>query len=165
MFKKLGLFLRFLVIAAVWSAFWLFLTQQLVLRIWNFNYISPKQWSLIKAFWDKNGVIREASDYMLFITLLVILIVWYIGFKKLYHTNYVKLFLRPFEYFHKKRIEQYTTESKHVVIKNLVVGEKMTLEDLINEKIKEEKGQKASHKESEILRETISKKIIEQKGK
>ena len=165
MFKKFGLFLKFLTVGGLWSAFWIALTQQIVLKIWNFNYVPLKQWSLIKAFWDKNGVIREISDYMLFITLFVILFVWYFGLKKLYHTDYVKLFLRPFEYFHKKQIEKYTTESKHVVIKNLVVGEKMTVEDLINQKIKEEKTKTGALKESEILRENISKKIIEQKGK
>jgi|GEM_PF-6382274 len=165
MFKKIGHLLKFLIIGVLWSTFWVALTQQIVLRIWNFNYISLKQWQMVRAFWQQNGVIKGLSDYMLFITLLVVLLVWYFGFKKLYHTDYVKLFLRPFEYFNKKQIEKYESEGKHVVIKNLVVGEKMTVEDLINQKIKEEKSALPAQKESEVLRHNISQKINKQKGK
>ena len=165
MFKKIGHLLKFLIIGVLWSTFWVALTQQIILRIWNFNYISLKQWQMVRAFWQQNGVIKGLSDYMLFIALSVVLLVWYFGFKKLYNTDYLKLFLRPFEYFNKKQIEKYESEGKHVVIKNLVVGEKMTIEDLINQKIKEEKSALPAQKESEILRHNISQKINKQKGK
>jgi len=165
MFKKIGLFLKFLIVGVLWSTLWCVITQQIVFKIWNFDYLSPNQWRVIKAFWEKNGVIRGVSDYMLFLTLIVILVVWYFGFKKLYHVQYGKFLLKPFESFSKRQITKYENESKHVVIKNLVVGEKMSLEDLIQQKIDAEQSANAGPKESEVLRQNISKKITEQKGK
>ena len=132
MFKKIGLFLKFLIGGVVWSTLWCVITQQIVFKIWNFDYLSPNQWRVIKAFWEKNGVIRGVSDYMLFLTLIVILVVWYFGFKKLYRVQYGKFLLKPFESFSKRQITKYENESKHVVIKNLVVGEKMSLEDFLD---------------------------------
>jgi len=164
MFKKLKLFLKFLIVGSLWSAFWIVLTQQLVFFVWKFNYISLKQWHLVREFWRQNGVIKGYSDYLLFVSLLAVILIWYFGFKKLYHVNYVELILKPFTYFSKKRIEKYADESKHIVIKNLVVGEKLTVDDLVNEKIKEEKNS-SGQKESESLRQNIAQKISEQKGK
>lgn len=165
MFKKIGQALKFAIILLLWSTLWCAVTQQVIYKIWNFDYLSFNQWRVIKAFWDKNGVIRGASDYMLFVTLIVIAVVWYFGFKKLYRIQYGKFFLKPFQSFSKRQITKYENESKHVVIKNLVVGEKMTLEELIQQKIDAEQGVGAGPKESEVLRQNISKKITEKKGK
>ena len=49
------------------------------------------------------------------------------------------------------------------MVKNLVMGEKITLDDLINEKIKEEEKVQETTKESEKLRADITKKISESK--
>lgn len=130
---------------------------------WNFDFISLRHWQTIVSFWNANGTIRGVSDYMLFATLLFILIVWYKGLKYFYRLSYGKLLIRPFEYFSKKQIEKYESSGKHVVIKNLIVGEKMTLDELVEEKIKAEDA-KQTQKESQNLRESISKKITERKG-
>jgi len=75
----------------------------------------------------------------------------------------MKILLKPLLYFSNREIKKYEKGGKHVIIKNLIVGEKTTLNDLIEEKIKEEEKQEAP-KESETLRKNISKKIIERKG-
>ncbi|MBO4285318.1 MAG: hypothetical protein J5895_03705 [Alphaproteobacteria bacterium] len=164
MLQRIGKLIKFVLICVLWSAFWLALTRQIVLAVWNFDYASKAQWHFVGEFWRRNGTIQSFSDYMLFLTLFLIALLWYKGLKHLYQTDYAKFFLKPFEYFSKKQIEKYENESKHVVIKNLVVGEKMTLDELIDEKIKEENAAQ-SLKEADNLRQTLSQKIIERKGK
>ena len=164
MFKKVGKLVKFLLTGLFWSVLWTALSQQIVMHIWNFNFLSKDQWQIIAEFWRNNGTIRSFSDYMLFLTLFLIVILWYKGWKRLYHVDYAKLCLAPFEYFSKKQIEKYKAEGKHVVIKNLVVGEKMTLDELIDEKIKEENAAQGV-KAADNLRQTLSQKIIERKGK
>ena len=164
MIKKLGTFLRFLFIFVFWSVSWLLLMRRVMIHFWNFDFLSYTHWKMIASFWDANGTIRGTSDYMFFITLLAVIVVWYVFLKKLLRVQYGKLCLRPFEYIFKKQIQKMEGGSKHIALKNLVVGEKKTLDDLIEEKIKAEDS-KQSQKESQNLRDNIAKKIIERKGK
>ena len=163
MFKKILKFIKFLFVLIFWSALWLSLMRFVMRHVWNFDFASTTSWRTISIYWNKGGTIKTAHDYMLFITILFVLAMWYIGLKRLYHVNFIKLILKPFEYFSKKRIAKMQNESKHVALKNLVVGEKITLDDLIEEKIKEE-SHSQGQKESQNLRENISKKITERKG-
>lgn len=161
--KKILKFFKFLFVLAFWSALWLSLMRLVMKHIWNFDLFSPASWQTILVFWDKGGIIRTLYDYMLFITILAVIIIWYIGLKRLYHTDFIRIILKPFAYFSQKQITKFENESKHIALKNLVVGEKITIDDLIEEKIKEE-GNKQVQKESQSLRENISKKITERKG-
>lgn len=163
MYKKLYLTIRFLVIFVVWTVFWCALTQQLVLRVWNFNFLSKKQWQYVDSFWDKNGVIQGGSDYMLFLALLLIVFFWIRWGLKLSKVQYFKLLLKPFEAFSKHQINSYANEGKNIVVKNLEVGKKITLDDLINDKIKDEDARQSSTKESVDLRTAVVKKISESK--
>ena len=153
-----------MIIGAVWSAFWLILTRSIFRLIWGFDFLSDKQWKVVAEFWNENGTIRGFSDYMLFICLLCALWLWIKVWKKLHKVNYLALILRPFEYMNKKQIEKYQANTKRVVIKNMVVGEKITVNDLIEERIKAE-NKESGIKEAENLRSDISKKIIERKEK
>ena len=161
--KKILKFFKFLIVLALWSALWLSLMRFLMKYIWNFDLLSPASWQTILVFWNKGGTIRTAYDYMLFITIFAVVIIWYIGLKRLYKTDFLKIMLKPFAYFSQKQISKFENESKHIAIKNLIVGEKITINDLIEEKIKEE-GNKQLQKESQSLRENISKKITARKG-
>ena len=161
--KKILKFFKYLIVLASWSALWLSLMRFVMKHVWNFDLLSPASWQTILVFWNKGGTIQTAYDYMLFVTILAVVIIWYIGLKRLYKIDFIKIMLKPFAYFSKKQIVKFENESKHIAIKNLVVGEKVTINDLIEEKIKEE-GNKHIRKESQSLRENISKKITERKG-
>ena len=163
MVKKIGKFIKFVLVLFFWSAAWLSLMRFIMIRIWNFDFFSPVPWMKIYAYWNKGGVIKGGFEYMIFVTLLITVILWYIGLKRLYHTDFIGIFSKPFAYFSQKQISKFESENKHIALKNLVVGEKITLDDLIEEKIKEE-GNKQLQRESQSLRENISKKITERKG-
>jgi len=160
---KILKFLKFMIVFCCWSVAWLVAMRCVVMYFWNFDFMSAGHWKMVASFWNANGTIKGISDYMLFLTLCAVVVIWFIGLRRLYRKDYIKMLLKPFEYFSKKQIEKYGAESKHVVIKNLTVGEKMTVDDLIEEKIKEEENH-PSQKQSQNLREKIVEKIIERKG-
>ncbi len=160
-FKK---FFKFLFVGFFWTATWGVISQQVILRLFHFNYLSIKQWQMIRSFWQHDGVIKGWADTMLFLCLFLVPVIWILMWRKLMRVNYLRLLIKPFEYFSNRQIEKYRDESKPVVFKNLVVGEKLTLDDLITQKIKQEK-KPHDVKAAESLRKKISKKITEQKGK
>ena len=49
----------------------------------------------------------------------------------------------------------------HVVIKNISIGEKLTIEDVIKDRIKQEKA--SVSKDADSLRKNISQKIMQSK--
>ncbi len=164
MFQKLFKLIKFLIVSVLWSGVWFTLTDKIIAKVWNFDFLKASQWHFVSEFWRRNGTFYGKSDYLLFLSLLIIIVLWGIGLYKLYKVNYIRFFLKPLEYFSNRDIEKYEKESKHVVIKNLVVGEKITIDDLIAEKIQEEEKE-PKIKESEALRQNISQKITARKGK
>ncbi len=157
MFKSIIKLLRNLIIGAVWTYLFALFSRWLLIYIWHFDILYKKQWIVVKGFWNNNGVIAGSSDYMLLLTMLILLIVWVIGWKKLCKVNYVKLALKPINYIADYGISKYEAEDKHVTIKNLKVGEKITVEDVIQARIKEENSHQ--DKEADSLRKSISEKI------
>lgn len=162
MFKKLLKFLRFLLIGAVWSVGFGYVVRMLVVKLWKFDVFYKKQWEVIAQFWENNGVIVGASDYMLFVVLLLSLGVWIWGWRRLVKVDYISIILWPLKYISDKQVEKYQNSGKRVVFKNMGIAEKKTIEDVIEERIKQESGEK-SVKESEQLRKNISEKIIRRK--
>ena len=58
-------------------------------------------------------------------------------------------------------IKKYENLDTHVIIKNISIGEKMTLEDVIKDRIKQEKTNVS--KDADALRKHISQKIMQRK--
>lgn len=162
--KKIGAFLKLAMTGAVWSAVFIWLARRLIRLIWNFDILYKKQWEVISRYWNDNGVIIGASDYLFFLTLLFLFIVWLWGWRKLYRANYVKLLLAPLEYINNYQLRKYEQDETHVVIKNMSVGEKLTVEDVIKDRIKKEE-QNPRTNTSQDLRQGISQKIIQRKEK
>lgn len=69
--------------------------------------------------------------------------------------------IAPLNYIANRDLKKYEQEDTHVVIKNIKVGEKISVEDLIQERIKQE--QTDNVKESDEMRRNISEKIINRK--
>ena len=93
--------------------------------------------------------------------MLLIAVIWMVGWVKLYRLDYVKLLLAPLNYLANRNIKKYEETDTHVVIKNIKVGEKITVEDIIQDRIKQEKTENV--KESDAIRRSLSEKIINHK--
>lgn len=162
MLKKIAALIKFLLTAAVWTAAFLLMARYLLIFVWHFDIFYPAQWDVVRGYWNSNGVIMGAADYMFFITLLVLAVVWLFGLRYFYKMKYSRLVLAPLEYIADYPLKKYQNTDSHVVIKNISVGEKLKLEDIIQERIKKEKPK--TTRESDNLRDSISEKIIRRKG-
>ena len=161
MIKKIAKFIRFLILAFIWTVFFWTLVRYIMKLIWDFDVLNMKQWSIIADYWNNNGVIAGFSDFSFFIALFMVFILWLWGMLKVNKINYLKLLIKPFEYLHNRGMKKYENIDTHVVIKNISVGEKISIEDVIKDRIKQEKVNVA--KDAEALRRNISEKIIQRK--
>lgn len=162
MFKKILKIFKFIVTGGIWTLAFLCFARYLLIWIWHFDIFYKKQWVVMAGFWNSNGVIIGASDYMFLITLPVLMVVWIWGIYYFYKTNYAKILMMPINYIANHEIKKYEKEEKHIVFKNMAISEKLTVEDVIQERIRKEKG-KDHIKEADKLRQDISEKIIKSK--
>lgn len=159
--KKIAKAIKFIILASVWSFIFIGFSRFLLNMVFKFDFLSHTQWKAIAEYWNKGGVVRDFSDYMFFVSLIIVFVLWLWGIRKVNKIKYSRLFLKPLEYFANRDIKKYESIDTHVVIKNISVGEKLTVEDIIKERIKNEQTSKA--KDAEDLRKTISEKIIQRK--
>lgn len=162
MIKKILKFFKFFVVGVVWTPAFLYLARWLMIWIWQFDIFYKKQWVVMAGFWNNNGVIIGFSDYMLFTALLVLILLWILGWRFFYKADYLKILMIPVNYIANYEIKKYEKEDKHVTFKNIAIAEKMTIEDVIQERIQKEKD-KEHIKEADQLRKKISEKIIKRK--
>ena len=161
MIKKIARLLRFLILAFVWTfLFWSF-ARFVMKMIWQFDIFSMKQWRVIVDYWNGYGVISGFSDFSFFIVLLIVFVLWLYGIRKVNKINYINLLIKPIEYINNRSMKKYEKNDVHVVIKNISVGEKISIEDVIKDRIRQEKTSVA--KDAEALRKNISEKIIQRK--
>ena len=161
MIKKIAKFIRFLILAFVWTILFWSLSRMLMKIIWQFDIFNMKQWQVIVDYWNNNGVISGTSDFSFFIAFVVVFVLWLLGIRKVNKINYINMLIKPIEYISNRKMKKYEKIDNHVVIKNISVGEKVNIEDVIKDRIRQEKNNVA--KDAEMLRKNISEKIIQRK--
>lgn len=161
MLKKLLRVLKAVIIGLIWTAAFFYICRVLLIYVWHFDIFSRNQWIVISGYWNNNGVIMSASDYLFFLTLFALMIVWVLGWRVFYKMNYLKFLLAPVNFIINYQLNKYESDDTRVVIKNLKVAEKKSVEDIIQERMKQEKASEV--KESQQLRKNISEKIIRRK--
>ncbi len=161
MIKKIYRTIRFLILATIWTAFILAFCRFFMRLMFKFDIMSAKQWRVIAEYWNHNGVIAGFYDFSFFLVLIVVFVVWFIGVRKVNKIEYAKLFMKPIVYLANRDMKKYENVDNHVVIKNISIGEKLTIEDVIKDRIKQEKSNVA--KDADSLRKNISEKIIKRK--
>lgn len=161
MFNKLLKTIRFAVLSMFWTSIFYYIARLVVKSIYGFDILNLKQWKIIAKYWNNNGVISGISDISFFIVLIIIFIVWIVGLVKINKIKYSKIMIKPLEYLANREIKKYENLDTHVVIKNISIGEKMTLEDVIKDRIKQEKTNVS--KDADALRKHISQKIMQRK--
>ncbi len=152
MLKKLLKFFRFLLIGSLWSAVYLFAASIIVYYLWHFNLMSPADWQKISDFWNNNGVIKAAPDYWFFITLLLVVIFWFWGWRRLNRVDYLEIFLWPFRIYNRYIIRKYGHGSKRILLRN-TRSMAAVIEDIKKEiaAIKPEAPQESSSIRSAVL--------------
>ena len=158
MIKKL---LRICIIGVVWSCTYAFVTNFLLIYIWNFDYLSPTDWQTINIFWKQGGVIESGKDYFFLFSLLMLIPLWLAGCKFWYHRNYLEIMLWPLTAYNNFIIRKYGESSPRILLKNMGTGIKIEEEV----KIRTESVKPIEWKEADKLRQAVSEKLSTNRDK
>lgn len=157
MIKKILHFICFVIASAAWALLLALIYRVGFLLFYRLDIFSPKLHLDFLAYWNNGGVLSAKDLIMFFFIFLYVplcLWVWY----KFYHFKFMKLLIVPLNWF--ANLGSDKLKVKNVNIKNLVVEEKKTIEQLVQERLsKERKKQQDSAKSSQP--EDFRKRIIE----
>ena len=157
--KKIKKFVRFLAIAVVVFVVLGYISQFLFKILWNFEIFNHKSYELIYEYWEKGGVFNTFKDCSLAASLFLLPIIGLILSYKLYKFGLVKFITLPISKLYRRLTRPKVMEVEHVTIKNLG-GKDKTLDEIIDEKIKEENKSANGNMVSD-LRKQIAAKIEE----
>ena len=152
----LGKLFKASVVGIIWSYIYIFATELLLYYLWNFDYLSPQDWHTINTFWEHGGVIKTWKDYLFLLSLLVIIPLWFWGWKYLYRQNYAEILLWPLNAYNRHIIKRYGSESKRILLKN--IGTSVKVEEEMKQKTAAIKP--IEWKEADKVRQAVSEKII-----
>lgn len=158
MIKKL---LKASVVGVIWSYFYIFVTDLLLIYIWNFDYLSPADWQTVNIFWKQGGVIKNGKDYLFLFSLLMLVPFWLAGWKYLYNRNYIEILLWPLTAYNRFIIRKYGEGSPRILLKNMGTGIKIE-EEL---KLKTEAVKPIEWKEADKVRRAVSEKLSASRNK
>ena len=143
------------VVGIIWSYIYIFATELLLYYLWNFDYLSPQDWRTINTFWEHGEVIKTWKDYLFILSLLVVIPLWFWGWKYLYRQNYLEILLWPLNAYNRHIINRYGSESKRILLKN--IGNSVKVEEEMKQKTAAIKP--IEWKEADKVRQAVSEKI------
>lgn len=161
MFKKLLKFLKFSLVGIIWSYFFIYASVIFTIQLWNFNYLSLSDWSIISSYWQQGGIIRQPKDYGFFFTLLALIPLWLFGWRYFYKKSFIAVLLAPIVWYNNKMITKYGSNSSRIILKNLgSTSKKLDPKELIENKLKRVKHtMEEQEKTADTLREQLREKI------
>ena len=153
--KKILCIFRFTFIGCIWTFLFFIISNYVIYKLWNFNFMSARSWQTISTFWNKGGVINTFYDYLFFIVLFSLPFIWIICWKKLLKINYTSILLSPLTAYNRHVIKKYGQDSSRIVLKNIKSSQVMIEE--IKEQLESIKPEKS--KETLNIRAEINKKL------
>ena len=156
--KKLLKLTRTLLILAIWTFVYTYCVRFLVLKAWQFDILSQKSWNVLQTFWSSGGVIKTGKDYLFAFSLLLIIPIWYIGLKKFLKVGIITVLLSPV-YLFNKVFASKEDEMSHVKLKNMGISKKVSVEDIISEKMAQINKDKSDVSHAKDIRKSIKDKL------
>ena len=155
MIKSFFHFIRFLLIGILWSYLFLIIANVIMYKLWNFSLFSAHSWNTVSYFWNSGGIIKTTPDYI-FLTMLIILpVLWIVGWFLLNRVDYKNILLFPINAYNRHIIKKYGHDSSRIVLKNLKSSQQI-IEDIKN---KSESIKPEAPKEVTSIRNNILKKL------
>lgn len=160
MLKKLLKFTKITIVGLVWTYIYVYLTALLTISLWNFNYLSLGDWRLIGSFWEKGGSIKKINDYMLFLTLFLLIPVWLWGWRYFYRKSLLRLLLAPIIWYNNRVISRYGAGSSRIILKNMGTSKKITPDEFIEQRLEPAKKMlKEKKPAAQEIRDRLKEKI------
>jgi hypothetical protein len=116
-----------LVIAAFYFAY---------MHFYRINIINMKTYHNIVKYWD-SGATLKSNDLLMLFGIFCIVPINLVGWWVIYHMKYANLWFGPLSWIAGLDTKNY--ETPDITIKNLKVEEKKTIEQIVNERLEQEK--------------------------
>lgn len=158
--KKLLHLIKFVCIGIIWSYIFLYSTSLIFKKVWDFNYLSKSNWSIISDFWQKGGKIDSSMDYLFIFSLLLLLPLWIWGWKKLNKINIIVLLFKPIEWAQNRSANNYLKEMSRIKLHNIgaSVGDEIK-QNFENELKKQQKQIENTPRISQSIRSQLKSKL------
>ena len=158
MIKKIFKFLKALVVGSVWTVIFVYIAENIMIYLWNFDILNTRDWQIINSFWESGGKIKAGKDYIFIIMLLALIPLWFWGWKYFYRVDFIKVLLFPITWYNNRMIKKYGESTKRIVLKNMgTTKTKPNMEEIIEKRLKE--SAKPREKETGKIRQSIHDKI------
>ncbi len=119
MLKFLLKLIKILFIGTVWSYLYLLIMNAVLIYFWNFSTFSANSWKMLKLFWEAGGTIRTGKDYLLLMTLLLLIPLWLYGWRKMMNIRILELLLAPIRLYNEHIIKKYGDSSPRIILHNM----------------------------------------------
>ncbi|MFV0626915.1 MAG: hypothetical protein ACK5N8_06180 [Alphaproteobacteria bacterium] len=165
MLKNILFLIKILLVSLIWSILYFSGLHFVFSHFWNFDIFYVEYWRTILEFWDGGGIIKTGKDVALIAMIFLALPIWLFSLIKLCKFKYSQIIIYPVKIYDQYQLKKYNPNDTRIVIKNLSTkAEKVTIEDLINQKIKEKKKSKEEDGlEADKIRSSIQDKIKNKK--
>jgi hypothetical protein len=160
MIKKFFHCVCFLIASAIWLVLVALVLRYVMLYAFNEDPLSPETYARMSDYWNNGGVLKGRHILMLLL-LVAYFPICCLGCYKLYHYKYMKLLTIPLNKIVNYGLDGYVAPD--VNIKNLKIEEKKTLEQIVQERLNEEKKKNQQAGNPVDFRKNIIEKINEAK--
>lgn len=171
MLKKFFYLIKIVIITPIWTILYFWVARWFLLFLWNFDIFSffeassrDNDWLKIAEFWNRGGVINTLKDIAFMFSISLFFPLWLYSLYKLIKVKFINIVLYPLERHNKKMLEKYGGSSSRIVFKNLTTArEDVSIDDMVNQKMKQLMEENEKDLESDKIRTIIKDKIKNKK--
>lgn len=160
MIKKIFHYICFLAASALWLVLVALILRFVMLFAFSIDLFAPETYIGMADYWNSGGVLK-GRDVLMLLIIIAYFPIGCLGCYKLYHYKYLKLLTVPLNKIFNYGLDGYVAPD--VNIKNLKIEEKKTLEQIVQERLNEEKKKNQQTSNTVDFRKNIIEKINEAK--
>ncbi|MBP5353110.1 MAG: hypothetical protein J6Y91_05030 [Alphaproteobacteria bacterium] len=130
--------------------------------LYGLDLFSKQTYQIFESFWNNGGVLT-AKELLTLLVIILVLLLCLFGWKKMYNFKYMKLLTVPLNWFANRGFNDYQGMTA-VNIKNLKVEEKKTIDQIVQERLEQERRKESNQSKERDFRSAIIEKIEQEKG-
>lgn len=121
--KKARKIIKNLIIGSIWTYAFVYASNLIMIKLWNFSLVSTNDWRVIDTFWENGGKIKTTRDFLFLFSIISIIPFWILGWRLIGKINYIEILLTPIKYWDEWMIKKYGSNAR-IIIKNIGTIEK-----------------------------------------
>ena len=160
MIKKFFHYLCVVIAGVLWTSALALLLRIIFITLCDIDVLSPHTYVGVRKFWNSGGVLRGKDLLMLLCVVLFFPLCGY-GWYKIYHYKFIRLLTVPLKWLSEIGVRNY--QAPDINIKNLKVEEKKSIEQIVQERLDQERKKNENNNSATDFRREIIKKLEENK--